>query len=257
MKKSETNWTIFFIIIVILIGIIYYTYSKNSFKSENFNNHLEPDGEKFVYSSQCGANKNITFILLRHADRDNLSINFFSQLNQKGYERSLEIVDPLSKYNIDYILSSPFIRTLETVVPYADRTGTLINPEYGLYEFRGNIYFNLDTQVWGVNDIGVKNIMEHMNFFYKPIISKEELIVTNVENPLRYESRSQMQSRVNLFMSKLINSGIYDNKTVLLVSHKGTLNAVRNFLENTNKYMNDIYEKDFPFAHHIVYKEDC
>ncbi len=258
MKGYKNNWIIIFIAIIILLGIIYYVYSKKyNHTPEKFSNGIEEDGQVFTYSNQCGTNKNITFVLLRHSDRDELALDFFAQLNQKGYEKARTLVYPLKQYNIDYILSSPFIRTLETVVPYAADTGTLINPEYGLYEFRGNIYFQVDTQVWGVDDIAIKNIMERLNLFYDPLISKDDLVVSNVENPLRYESRGQMQNRVNLFMTKLINSGIYDNKTVLLVSHKGVLNAIRNFLEGSDEYMNETSEKDYPFAHFVVYKEEC
>jgi 2,3-bisphosphoglycerate-dependent phosphoglycerate mutase len=71
--------------------------------------------------------------ILRHEDRTQ-DCSFFSPLTKKGLENSINLIDSLEKCNINVIYSSPFIRTLQTVYPYAKDKNIKINLEYGLSE---------------------------------------------------------------------------------------------------------------------------
>jgi broad specificity phosphatase PhoE len=71
--------------------------------------------------------------ILRHEDRTQ-DCSFFAPLTKSGLENSIKLVKYLEKEKIDTIYSSPFIRTLQTIYPYAKEHDIKINIEYGLSE---------------------------------------------------------------------------------------------------------------------------
>ena len=72
--------------------------------------------------------------ILRHGERDN-SIDFDTLLTPRGVQRAeKEICQVLQRINFDEIYCSPFIRTLQTIKPYCDLTGSKINLEWALSE---------------------------------------------------------------------------------------------------------------------------
>ncbi len=68
-------------------------------------------------------NKNITIILLRHAEKDTLSEadEFDPDLTSEGRLRSERLVKILKKYNARRIYSTDFKRTRLTVTPWAEK----------------------------------------------------------------------------------------------------------------------------------------
>ena len=73
--------------------------------------------------------------ILRHEDRTQ-DATMFSPLTKEGLKKSIDLSDILKDLNIDLIYSSPFIRTLQTVQPYAKSRNKKINLEYGLEEIQ-------------------------------------------------------------------------------------------------------------------------
>jgi 2,3-bisphosphoglycerate-dependent phosphoglycerate mutase len=69
--------------------------------------------------------KNLTIILIRHAEKDPQDEEFGNsydpRLSEKGRERAERLADILERYRPDAIFSSQFNRTLSTVSPYARR----------------------------------------------------------------------------------------------------------------------------------------
>ena len=53
---------------------------------------------------------------------------------KKGIENSNELIETLEKLNITRLFSSPYVRTLQTIYPYAKKTNKKIKLEYGLSE---------------------------------------------------------------------------------------------------------------------------
>ncbi len=69
--------------------------------------------------------KNLTIILLRHAEKDKQDEEFGNsidpRLSDAGKERARKLARLLEKYNADAVFSSRFNRTLSTAAPYARR----------------------------------------------------------------------------------------------------------------------------------------
>jgi len=64
--------------------------------------------------------------ILRHEDRTQ-DATMFSPLTEEGLENSIKLINDLEDLDIDKIYSSPFIRTLQTVYPYANKKDININ----------------------------------------------------------------------------------------------------------------------------------
>lgn len=73
--------------------------------------------------------------ILRHEDRTQ-DATFFSPLTSGGLENAEKLIDVLNKLNITHIYSSPFIRTLQTIYPFAKANNLKIKLEYGLSEIQ-------------------------------------------------------------------------------------------------------------------------
>jgi len=72
--------------------------------------------------------------ILRHGERDN-SIGFDTLLTPRGIQHAeKEICLVLQKIKFDEIYCSPFLRTLQTIKPYCDLTGSKVNLEWALSE---------------------------------------------------------------------------------------------------------------------------
>jgi hypothetical protein len=75
--------------------------------------------------------------ILRHEDRTQ-DATFFSPLTKNGLENANKLIDTLKKLNIKSIYSSPFIRTLHTIYPFAKNNELTIKIDYGLSEIKSD-----------------------------------------------------------------------------------------------------------------------
>ena len=71
--------------------------------------------------------------VLRHEDRT-MDLTFFSPLTKNGLNNSVNLIKFLEKEKINSIYSSPYIRTLQTVYPYAKKYDIKPKLEYSLTE---------------------------------------------------------------------------------------------------------------------------
>jgi 8-oxo-dGTP diphosphatase len=80
----------------------------------------------------------VTLYLVRHAkagDRDSWADDDFSRpLSGRGQRQAQLLVDLLAGAKIDRILSSPYVRCMQTVVPIAGARGLSVEPVDGLAE---------------------------------------------------------------------------------------------------------------------------
>lgn len=158
-------------------------------------------------------------ILLRHEKRGN-DIGFHSHLTDEGFINTYLLKEYLYKLNIDYIFSSPFIRTLETIYPYCNKYNKKVNLEYSLYEYIHNPYFLLIKWYNTINDI---NSLDDQ--YLKSIINNKYISISNKEDICILENEENLERRIIKFFNYLNKN--YKNKTILIVSHKGVLNKIK------------------------------
>jgi broad specificity phosphatase PhoE len=169
-------------------------------------------------------------ILLRHGDRG-VNPGFFSELTESGIMQSLFLPEKLKDYKIDAIFSSPFLRTLQTIYPYAKKYNKKINIEYGLYEYLHNPYFMIYPWYYKINDIKDNEL--------KSIVNNEYESIVNLDNFYVLEDEKHLEMRIIEFFSYLNTK--YRNKTVLIVSHKGVINKIKDlYVKKTD--MDDLFE---------------
>jgi broad specificity phosphatase PhoE len=184
-------------------------------------------------------------ILLRHEEREN-NVGFNSNLNENGILKTFELSKKLSKlnkqYNIKYIYSSPFIRTLQTIYPYSQEHKKKVKIEYGLYEYLHNPYFLITKWKNYIDDIHDKDL--------KSIINKKYVSKVNINDLNVLENEDNLIKRISIFFDYLIkkHNKKSNNYALLLVSHKGVINKIKDiYFKKTN--MDD----DFQMGHIEIY----
>lgn len=176
-------------------------------------------------------------ILLRHEERY-YDIGFFSNLTDNGIVNSCLLPDKLKNLNIDVIFSSPFTRTLQTIYPYCKKYNKKINLEYGLYEYIHNPYFLFNSWYYTKDNIEDKDLVSVVNNNYESIVKKDDFIIL--------EDEINLEKRIIKFFSFL--NMFYNNNTVLIVSHKGIINKIKDlYIKKTSM------DEDFSMGHFEIY----
>jgi broad specificity phosphatase PhoE len=146
---------------------------------------------------------------------------------------------------------------LQTIRPYVADTNKKIGIDYGLYEFRTNSKFRKDPQVYTINDVSEASLLENIDYSYISSLQPSDLVLKKDDfgNTL-LEKPEELQNRVKVFLNKVLNEKEYDGKTLLLVSHKTTLNMIRSLLQNPSLRVTDesFNREPFPFSHYVVYR---
>lgn len=179
-------------------------------------------------------------ILLRHEERY-FDIGFFSSLTDNGIIRAnTSLITELSYIKIDCIFSSPFLRTLQTIYPYSKKKNKKVKIEYGLYEYIHNPYFLLFQWYHTTNDIEDVDLKSIINKNYKSIVNKDDFSILENENNL--------EKRIKKFFDYLLKD--YKNKTVLLVTHKGVINKIKDmYIKKTD--MDEDFDTGMLLVHTI------
>ena len=144
--------------------------------------------------------------LLRHEQRGN-KVSFETPLTPKGLENAETVIcSQLEKLDIGMIYCSPFIRTLQTIKPFCDKTGMKINLEWGLVES-----FTSES----TNPIEFQSII---NSNYNSLIPYKLSDNTEVIN------FDLLKQRVKTFIESLDRS-----QNILLVTHMPVINAILSY----------------------------
>lgn len=126
-----------------------------------------------------------------------------SQLTADGKKQAEELADYLSLFKVDRIISSPFLRALETIKPYAQKTTIEIETDERLAE-----------RVLSANSIP--------DWF-------EKLKVTFSDMDLKYEggeSSKEAMDRIVQVVNELIGS---DAQSSVIVTHGNIMSLLLNF----------------------------
>jgi 2,3-bisphosphoglycerate-dependent phosphoglycerate mutase len=149
-----------------------------------------------------------TIYLLRHEQRGK-DVTFTSRLTEQGCIRSSALVSTLQQLSITSIYSSPFVRTLQTIRPYAEINSVLVNIEWGLAE-------SLSASIPSDEFFSIIN-KQYNSYFSAPRSS------TNLSWPV-------LQRRVSMFLDMLDKTHV-SSDVILLVCHLPVINA---FIEVEN-----------------------
>ena len=164
--------------------------------------------------------------ILRHEDRT-MDATFFSPLTQDGLDNSIKLIELLNKCYIDIIYSSPFIRTLQTVLPFSKSKGIKINLEHSLSEIQHPHLIPLKSYQINLPQY----IAEQFN--YNPAY----MSCLNPSNHVYPEDEKNVNNRVKIFMAKVINEMASSKHNILIVTHQIVCNAL---LKLATKKMKDV-----------------
>lgn len=171
--------------------------------------------------------------ILRHEDRTQ-DCSFFAPLTENGLSNAQALVDKLKEANITIILSSPFIRTLQTVYPYSKESGVKINLEYGLSELH-------HADIIPVKAVGI-SLPEYLaiNFNYEPSY-KTIVKPTDIQYP---ETDKLINVRVKHVLREIISKYYETDSNILLVSHQSICNAILKIVnKSSEKFKGKLPEK--------------
>jgi len=146
--------------------------------------------------------------ILRHGDRTQ-DCSLYAPLTKEGLDNSKKLIKKLREYNISKIYSSPFIRTLQTIYPYAVDCSMSICLEHALQEINHEDIIPKKA----ANAVLPQYIAEsfHYDPEYTSFIKSEDIPYP--------EKISNVEKRVKRFLRNII-SETKDNETILLVTHQ-------------------------------------
>ncbi len=177
-------------------------------------------------------------ILLRHEERDLSNPLFFTPLTYRGMERRYQLVNSLIYQNIDEIYVSPFLITIQTVMPLADELGKKLKIEYGLYEYIHNLKFNDKNWYYSVKELIERHpeVDTYIDWGYDSKVEKSDFQIL--------EDERSLERRIRKFMKTLEGK----DGTILLVTHMGVINKIKDMYVSRTR-MNDY----FGMGHFEVY----
>lgn len=152
--------------------------------------------------------------ILRHEDRTQ-DCSFFAPLTKKGLEKAVKLICVINaEKNKDekkiVIYSSPFIRTLQTIYPYAKNSDIKINLEYGLSEIhRRDI---IPEKAVGIHLPEYLAESFNYNLEYKTFIKPEE-----IKYP---EEFKDVKIRFKRVLRRMIEENIDPNNDIIIVTHQ-------------------------------------
>lgn len=173
-------------------------------------------------------------ILLRHEERNLEDPRFHTPLTEKGRIQAIKLSEELSNIDIDLIFSSPFERTIQTILPYCIKNNKKINLENSLYEFPNNPMF-IDNELYDKESVNSAYSII-INDEYNSILKKEELTFSDKNIIIDIESIENLENRAEFFLNYLLKNHRENDETILIVSHEGVLKKIeKKIFECLNK----------------------
>lgn len=167
--------------------------------------------------------------LLRHEMRFS-NPQFDTQLTEVGKQNAKKLVKLLDELNLNKIICSPFVRTIQTVEEYLKKHNTKLNIDYALNESISNTHIFDKTDIRPIND----NMYgyNYFNLDYEPVVKCEDLFLG--------ESYEDIKDRTRELIDSLINDKSLVDKNILLVSHQSPINAALNIDQHFNYPMGGV-----------------
>lgn len=153
--------------------------------------------------------------ILRHEDRTQ-DCSFFAPLTENGISNSKNLVDKLKEVNINMIYSSPFIRTLQTIYPYANESDLKINLEYGLSELHHEDI--IPAKAVGISLPEYLAISFNYDQNYKTVVKPTDILYP--------EKNKHVMKRIKRLLKDIISKYYETDLNIVLVSHQSICNAI-------------------------------
>lgn len=166
--------------------------------------------------------------LLRHEDRT-MDLTFFSPLTEAGLENSVNLTNILEKEKINLIYSSPYIRTLQTIYPYAKKYNIKMNLDYSLGEIYDNEYIPKKSYQITLPEYIAKGFNYNEDY-------KSQIYPTDINYP---EKNCDFIKRIKTFLKTIILQNHKSDKNIVLVTHKGNINIIINIIKKKLKIKDD------------------
>ena len=153
--------------------------------------------------------------ILRHEDRTQ-DATLFSPLTKNGLDRSLKLAEVLKKKDVDVIFSSPYIRTLQTVYPFAKERNKKINLEYSLSEIQHPHLIPEKSYTVSLPSY----IAESFNY------NENYTSILEPEDHKYPEDQKNVSLRIKKFLNKIMTEYLTTKKNILIVTHQAVCNSI-------------------------------
>jgi broad specificity phosphatase PhoE len=165
--------------------------------------------------------------ILRHED-STMDSTMFSPLTKDGLDHSIKIIKILKEEDIDKIYSSPFIRALQTIYPYAKKSNQIINIDYSLSEIQHPIVIPERSYQITLPQYIAESFNVNMEY-------------TSTMPPTEYsypEDDKKVEQRVKKFISKIVTDMLDTKYNILIVTHQLICNIIIKLATKNNKNIN-------------------
>ena len=165
--------------------------------------------------------------ILRHED-STMDSTMFSPLTKDGLNHSIKIIKILKEEDIDKIYSSPFIRALQTIYPYAKKSNQIINIDYSLSEIQHPIVIPERSYQITLPQYIAESFNVNMEY-------------TSTMPPTEYsypEDDKKVEQRVKKFISKIVTDMLDTKYNILIVTHQLICNIIIKLATKNNKNIN-------------------
>ena len=169
--------------------------------------------------------------ILRHEDRTE-DATFFSPLTEKGLNNANNLIDYLEKLGITKIYCSPYIRTMQTIYPFAKKNNFKLNLDYGLIEIQHPTI------------IPPKSVnIELPSYIAKQFIFNENYTSSIKASEIIYpEDTHALKLRTQKFIKHIITKFYKTNETILIVTHQGLCKVILSIIDKFEKVNSDLIE---------------
>jgi broad specificity phosphatase PhoE len=170
--------------------------------------------------------------ILRHEERT-IDASFFGPLTKNGILNSINLIPILEKLNINKIYCSPFVRTLQTILPYSKKKNIKINLEYGLVEIQHP------------DIIAPKGVRVELPDYLEDEFNKNKNYASIIKtSDLQYpEDDKLLERRTKKILKKIIETNYKTNDNILIVTHQGLCKNILKIVNNSfvidTEYINE------------------
>ena len=172
----------------------------------------------------------MTLYLLRHEKRFEEPL-FFTELTPDGKKDSFKLINKINEINPDVIISSPFLRCLQTIYPYLLHSKKKVDIEYSLYEYLHEPIFTYQNFNHKVEELfyNYPHFKQCINSNYKSFLNFK-----NIKYPEK--SHNQLNKRLIPFIDNLIKKYKNSDFKILIVSHMSIISCIKHYI-NTGNYL--------------------